>query len=108
MATKKRPPDANAPPAHLRDAGRALWAKLIREFGLRDAAARHLLQIACEAADRHADALAALAKHGPVYVDRFGAPRANPAATMARDAHASQLSALRALGLTGAPDDGEA
>lgn len=102
---RKRPPTDDDPPAHLRAAGLALWRQVRADFQISDAAGRHLLAVACEASDRAADARAAIAQHGAVYLDRFGSPKANPAAAILRDAAAQQIMALRALGLTGSPED---
>ncbi len=103
--SKKRPTDPDLP-AHLGDAGRALWARVRRDFTLADAAALHLLTLACEAADTAQQARESIERDGgPTYLDRWKQPRAHPASAVLRDARAQQVQCLRALGLTGSPED---
>jgi hypothetical protein len=64
-----------------------------------------LLQLAGEAWDRAAGAREALAEHGTVFVDRFGAPRARPEVAIERDARVAFARLLRELQLdVAAPD----
>ena len=64
-----------------------------------DPAAVLILTSALEAYDRMRQAQAAIAAHGLVYLDRYGQPKANPAATVERDSRSAMLGALRHLNL---------
>lgn len=88
----------NAPPG-LSVAARGWWKKLIAEYEIADQAGLLLLQTALEAFDRMKQAQKLIKQDGAVVNDRFGQPRAHPAATIERDARAAMLSALKALNL---------
>ena len=84
-------------PKHLRGAGIRLWRDVLRDFEL----APHdlaVLQVACEAADRTAEARAVLDRDGTVCDGRYG-PRARPEVAIERDSRTAMLRALRELGL---------
>ena len=102
--TRQKPDPHDAPPAHLRDDGLRLWTRITADFSISDAAGLRLLALACEACDRGAEARATLAGSGLTYLDRFGQPRQHPASTIVRDAASTELAALRALGVVGAPE----
>jgi phage terminase small subunit len=68
------------------------------DFDLDDGHSREQLAIACEAADRAAEARDAIATHGLLLEGRFGLKQ-NPAVAIERDARIRQLRALRELGL---------
>ena len=87
------------PPAHLKAPGRKFWSDLIREYGISDAAGLTLATTACECLDRLRAAQAAVEQHGEVVVDRYGAPKLNPALSLEKDARNGMLAALRALNL---------
>jgi phage terminase small subunit len=87
------------PPRHLKSAGRALWAGIVMQYRVRDAAGLVLVTTAAEALDRIREAQAAIRKHGALVADRYGALKQNPACFLERDARAGMLSALRALNL---------
>jgi phage terminase small subunit len=59
----------------------------------------HLLVLACEALDRAAQAREAIAEHGPVFVDRYGQPRARPEVQIERDSRIAFARLLRELAL---------
>ncbi|MBG6082710.1 P27 family phage terminase small subunit [Rubrivivax gelatinosus] len=91
------------PPAHLSAAAKKLWAKLLDDYALDDAAGQLLLQSACEAYDRLQEARRVLDKEGAVVKDRWGQAKPHPAAGIERDARSQMHSALRLMKL--APGD---
>ena len=87
------------PPNHLRDPGRAYWQAVTGEFALED---HHLaiLQTACEALDRAAEAREVIEKVGVLIVPKGGGmARANPATRIEKDSMLLFLRAQAALGL---------
>jgi len=92
-------------PAHLSRSSRALYRRLVADYGLdEEPHALETLRLACEALDTCAEARAALAQHGMTYVDRrSGAPRARPEVAIERDARLAALRAFRELSLDGGP-----
>ena len=87
------------PPGHLAEAGRQLWADLVSQYRISDAAGLALVTTAAEALDRVRLAQAAIREYGALVADRHGVLRKNPACTIENDANARMLSALRALNL---------
>ncbi len=92
---ERRPPAA---PEHLAEATKAWWTSVVAEWSL-DAHHLHLLQLACSAWDRAEQARVAIAEHGLVFKDRFGAPRARPEVAIERDSRISFARLLRDLDL---------
>ncbi len=89
-------------PKHLSKPSRALWRRLVAEYGLRDEPhALEVLRLACEALDRCEEARDALATHGTTYVDRFGSPKARPEVAIERDSRLGAMRAFRELSLDG-------
>jgi hypothetical protein len=86
-------------PSHLGPEGGRLWRDLIEEYGISDPAGLALVTAAAECADRVKAAQAAIATHGEVVVDRYGAPKLNPACGLEKDARNGLLAALKALNL---------
>lgn len=89
-------------PAHLKPATRDWFEAVQADFALEQHHTR-LLTLACEAFDRAAEAREAIATHGPVYSDRFGAPRARPEVAIERDARLAFARLLRELDLDAEP-----
>src|SRR5688572_20882539 len=58
-----------------------------------------LLTLCGEAWDSHEQAREALAEHGSIYTDRFGAPRARPEVAIERDTRLAVARLLRELDL---------
>jgi P27 family predicted phage terminase small subunit len=87
------------PPKHLKAAGATLWADIVRDYGIEDSAGLALLTTACEALDRQRAAQKAIAEHGELCLDRYGAPKLNPACALEKDARAGMVLALKALNL---------
>jgi P27 family predicted phage terminase small subunit len=85
-------------PAHLGDAGRALWHSIMTDYQITDAGGLALLGQACEACDRVAECRELIAAQGAV-VRSQGAVRAHPLLAAERDARAAMLRALRYLNL---------
>lgn len=86
-------------PNHLRDEGRAFYSSITDEYGIVDAAGLSLLTRAAECVDRMTAAQRSIAEHGELVMDRYGAPKLNPACTLEKEARNGFLSAVRALNL---------
>lgn len=87
------------PPAHLSADARRLWAQLLKDYDLDDAAGLLLLQSACEAYDRLQEARKVIGREGAVTQDRWGQSKPHPATGIERDARTQMHSALRLLKL---------
>jgi P27 family predicted phage terminase small subunit len=87
------------PPAHLGDAGRALWRSIQRDHEIADGAGLALLARACECADRLAAVREQVAKDGLLVPGYKRQPRPHPLLSVEAEAIRLQLAALRALGL---------
>lgn len=61
-----------------------LWDDVRSRFVLEPASA-NILRNACESLERAAQLAEMVSKHGPTFLDRFGAVRVNPAAQLERD-----------------------
>jgi len=86
-------------PDHLRDGGKAFWRAVADEYSIADAAGLALLTRAAECIDRIDAAGRAIAEHGELVIDRYGAPKLNPACALEKDARAGFLAAMKALNL---------
>lgn len=86
-------------PEHLSIEAREWWQRIMDEYDIADTAGQLLLLSAMEAFDAMREAQTAVDKHGPVYLDRYQQPKANPACAVVRDSRAAMLSALKALNL---------
>ena len=96
MTRRKSPPV----PAHLGEQGRKLWRRLVAQFELDDAASQELLEKACVAADRAAQAREVIARDGITFTNAAGAPVRHPAVVVERDAIAAIQQAFKLLQLT--------
>jgi hypothetical protein len=88
----------NSAPTHLRPATRAWFAAVVDDFELELHHLR-LLTLAAEAWDRCEQAREAIAEHGPVFTDRFGAPRPRPEIAIERDSRIAFARLVRELAL---------
>jgi phage terminase small subunit len=86
------------PPAHLAPSTRAWFAQVLSERQMEPHQIK-LLTLAGEAWDRGQQAREALAEHGLVFADRFGAPRPRPEVAIERDARLAFAKLVRELGL---------
>ena len=86
-------------PSHLEEAGLKLWAEMVVEYGISDPAGLALLTTAAECLDRMRSAQKSISKHGEIVVDRYGAPKLNPACNLEKDARNGMMAAFRALNL---------
>lgn len=84
---------------HLRPPGLAFFQAIGAEYGITDAAGTALLMTAAECLDRMRAAQASIAAHGELVIDRYGAPKLNPACALEKDARTGFLAAMRALNL---------
>jgi phage terminase small subunit len=92
------------PPAHLKPATKRWVTGVVDSFEL-EAHHFRLLTLAAEAWDRCQDARESLARHGTVFTDRFGQPRARPEVAIERDARIAFARMVRELALdVQAPD----
>jgi hypothetical protein len=92
------------PPKHLRPATQRWFAAVLKDYEL-EAHHIRLLTRAAEAWDRGEEAREAIAEHGLVYSDRFGARRARPEVAMERDSRTGFARLIRELALdVDAPD----
>jgi P27 family predicted phage terminase small subunit len=86
-------------PPHLSESARAWWRDVVSEFELEPHHLR-LLESACGAWDRMAEARRALAAHGALtYTDERGKILAHPAVAIERDARTAFARLLRELDL---------
>lgn len=89
----------NEPPAHLSDNAAQWWREVLRDFSL-EPHHLHLLQSACEALDRMAQARAELAAHGALtFTDARGVIKAHPAEAIERNARIAFARLVRELDL---------
>jgi P27 family predicted phage terminase small subunit len=95
--TKSKTNTPPVPPRLTPEAGQ-WWERILTAFDLDDAGLI-LLESALESFDRMRQAQAILAKEGIVYVDRFNQPKQHPATMVERDAKATMLRNIKALGL---------
>ena len=94
----------NSAPAHLRPDTASWWDSVARDYALEGHLVR-ILTLAAEAWDRGQEAREAIAKYGPVYVDRFDQPRARPEVAIERDSRISFARLVRELALDLDPPD---
>jgi hypothetical protein len=85
-------------PAHLRLDTASWWVSVADGYALEPHHLR-ILTLAAEAWDRGVEAREAIAKHGPVYVDRFAQPRARPEVAIERDSRIAFARLVRELAL---------
>lgn len=86
-------------PAALSAESRALWKKLVDEYGIADAAGLVLLQTALEARERMRQCQRAIKRDGTSVKDRFGQVKPHPLLPAERDARSGMMAAFRALNL---------
>ena len=85
--------------AALTPASRAIYRRLVGEYGIRDSGGLEILRSGLCALDQAEAAEARIAKDGQATVDRFGQVRAHPLLSVARDFRSQWLAALKALNL---------
>ena len=86
-------------PEHLKTAGAELWTNIQKEYGVVDSGGLALLATACECLDRMRAAQAAIEAHGELVLDRYGAPKLNPATQLEKESRAGFLLALKQMNL---------
>jgi hypothetical protein len=84
----------------LSDEAQALRTRLEAAYDLSEPGAQQVLDAALQAFCTMRQAEALLAADGVVVLDRYGCPKAHPAADIARQSRAQWLGALKTLGLT--------
>lgn len=97
---------APAPPAPdgLSDRSAALWAEVVNGWEL-SPAELELLRSALVALDRADEAAAVVAELGVTVADRWGSPKANPAADIEARNRGLFAAAVRQLGIKLVPDE---
>ena len=89
------------PPPHLSKTAAAWWRDVTRDYAL-EPHHQHLLQAACEALDRMAQARAELEAHGGLtFMDQRGVIKAHPAEAIERNARIAFARLVRELDLDG-------
>lgn len=97
--SRRAPRAATKAPAHLAEAGRELFDRIVDQYAIGDAAGLALLAIAAECLDRVREAQALIKLHGPVVETGAGGLKTNPACKIETDARNGLLAALRGLNL---------
>jgi len=90
------------PPAGLSPSSQRLWKQLTREYELDSTPQLELLTTALRSRDLAEAARKTLAAEGLTTTDKYGRPKAHPAATILRDQQAAFVQVLRILGFPGA------
>ena len=85
-------------PTHLNADTRRWWASVVETYQL-DPHHLKLLSLCGESWDRCEQARKAIRKHGLVFTDRLGTPRARPEVAIERDARLAFVRCLRELDL---------
>jgi P27 family predicted phage terminase small subunit len=87
------------PPTHLSTAAKRLWADILTEYSIDDAAGLAILRVALEAFDLSQLARKKIQIDGLTVLGRDGQLRNHPLCTVARDNRAAFLAGLKALNL---------
>jgi phage terminase small subunit len=90
-------------PAGLSPEAKKLFCETRDQYGIDDAPSLTLLGNACRALDRLRLAESLVKKEGAVYTDRFGQPKAHPAAARVDAENLTLQRSLRELGINLAP-----
>jgi len=86
-------------PNHLSKESQKIWAEILTEYSIDDAAGLRILRVALEAYDRAQAARASIDKIGMMFKDRFGCPKPHPLLATERDSRAAFLAGMKALNL---------
>ena len=86
-------------PKTLNSEAKAIWRKLVAEYGIADEGGYQVLQVGLEAFSRMRECQKQIASDGITTVDRFGQVKSHPLLTVERDSRAQYLAALKALNL---------
>src|SRR5947209_14350803 len=86
------------PPKHLEPETAKWFSHVVSEYELESHHLKLLIK-ACEAHDRGEEARLAIAEHGLVYQDRFGAPKTRPEVAVERDSRIAFARLTREIGL---------
>jgi len=90
-------------PAGLSHEARKLFRETSEQYSIDDAPSLVLLGNACRALDRLRFAEAIVKKEGAIYLDRFGQPKAHPAAARVDAENLTLQRSLRELGINLSP-----
>ena len=83
----------------LSEEAQKLYKSIQAEYGIDDAAGKHLLTTACEAFDRMRACQASIGERGEAVEDRYGQLKPHPLLATERDSRAAMVSAMKALNL---------
>ena len=86
-------------PACLSKPAQALWAKIVSEWEIDNAADLAVLRTGLLAWDRAEAATAQIKRDGQTVTDRFGQVKPHPLMTTERDARSQFMNAIRQMGL---------
>jgi P27 family predicted phage terminase small subunit len=87
------------PPSHLSKEAKKIWAELLSEYDITDAAGLRILRVALESFDRAQAARQTIDKDGMTTTDKFGQIKPHPLLPIERDSRAAFLAGLKALNL---------
>lgn len=76
-----------------------MWAEILKEYSIDDAAGLRILRVALEAYDRAQAARASIDRDGMTVHDKFGQVKPHPLLPIERDSRAAFLAGLKALNL---------
>jgi len=102
MVVPANPLRRNEPPAYLSEEMQGWWRAVVENYDL-DRHHFHLLEAACGAWDRMAEARAAISEHGLTYEDQNGCPKPRPEVTIEKDARIAFARLVRELDLDDTP-----
>jgi hypothetical protein len=84
-------------PGHLSAEARKIWAEILAEYLITDAAGLRILRVALESFDRAQAARGAIDRDGMTVADKFGQIKPHPLLPIERDSRAAFLAGLKAL-----------
>jgi P27 family predicted phage terminase small subunit len=87
------------PPGHLSAEGKKIWAEILAEYSIDDAAGLRILRVALEAFDRAQAAREAIDRDGLTVIDKAGQVKSHPLLPIERDSRAAFLAGLKSLNL---------
>lgn len=89
----------NQAPKHLSSEAKKIWAEILTEYSIDDAAGLRILRVALESFDRAQAAREAIDKDGLTVIDKAGQIKSHPLLPIERDSRAAFLAGIKALQL---------
>jgi len=87
------------PPTTLSDPSKALWAAVLKDWSIDDAAHLKILEQGLLALDRAESCRRQIDEDGETLTDRFGQKKPHPLLAAERDSRAAFLAGMKSLGL---------